>query len=47
MVAGYPAHIYALKYLPRPVLSLYAYGNPVNTVLLGTLLLAEPFGVKG
>jgi len=45
-LAGYPAYIYALKYLPVSVVSLYAYANPVIAVLLGTLLLAEPFGPR-
>jgi len=42
--AGYSAYIYALKYLPVSTVSLYAYVNPIIAVLLGTLLLAEPFG---
>jgi len=45
-LAGYTAYIYALKYLPVSVVSLYAYANPVIAVLLGTLLLAEPFGAR-
>ena len=45
-LAGYPAYIYALKYLPVSVVSLYAYANPVIAVLLGTVLLAEPFGPR-
>jgi len=45
-LAGYTAYIYALKYLPVSVVSLYAYANPVIAVLLGTLLLAEPFGPR-
>ena len=43
-LAGYSAYIYALKYLPVSVVSLYAYTNPVIAVLLGAALLAEPFG---
>ena len=44
--AGYTAYIYALKYLPVSVVSLYAYVNPVIAVLLGTVLPAEPFGPR-
>jgi len=45
-LAGYTAYIYALKYLPVSVVSLYAYANPVIAVLLGTALLTEPFGPR-
>jgi drug/metabolite transporter (DMT)-like permease len=43
-LVGYSAYVYALKYLPVSTVSLYAYVNPVIAVVLGTLLLAEPFG---
>jgi drug/metabolite transporter (DMT)-like permease len=43
-LAGYSAYVYALKYLPVSTVSLYAYINPVIAVLLGTVLLGEPFG---
>ncbi len=50
IVAGsliaYPAYIYALKHLPVSTVSLYAYVNPVIAVLLGALLLGEPFGAR-
>ncbi len=45
-LAGYPAYVYALKYLPVSTVSLYAYVNPVIAVLLGALLLGEPFGPR-
>jgi drug/metabolite transporter (DMT)-like permease len=45
-LVGYPAYIYALKYLPVSTVSLYAYVNPVIAVVLGSLLLGEPFGVR-
>ncbi len=45
-LVGYTAYVYALKYLPVSTVSLYAYVNPVIAVLLGTLLLAEPFGPR-
>jgi drug/metabolite transporter (DMT)-like permease len=41
---GYSAYLYALKHLPVSTVSLYAFVNPVIAVVLGTLLLAEPFG---
>jgi drug/metabolite transporter (DMT)-like permease len=41
---GYTAYVYALKHLPVSTVSLYAYINPVIAVVLGTLLLGEPFG---
>ena len=45
-IAAYTAYAYALKYLPVSTVSLYTYVNPVIAVVLGTLLLAEPFGVR-
>jgi drug/metabolite transporter (DMT)-like permease len=45
-LVAYPAYIYALKHLPVSTVSLYAYVNPVIAVLLGALLLGEPFGVR-
>jgi drug/metabolite transporter (DMT)-like permease len=43
---AFPAYIYALKHLPVATVSLYAYINPVIAVLLGALLLGEPFGLR-
>ena len=43
-LVGYSAYVYALKHLPVSTVSLYAYVNPVIAVVLGTLLLSEPFG---
>jgi drug/metabolite transporter (DMT)-like permease len=43
-LVGYPAYVYALKHLPVSTVSLYAYINPVIAVVLGSLLLGEPFG---
>jgi drug/metabolite transporter (DMT)-like permease len=43
---GYPAYVFALKHLPVSTVSLYAYINPVIAVVLGTLLLDEPFGLR-
>jgi drug/metabolite transporter (DMT)-like permease len=44
--AGYSAYIYALKHLPITTVMLYSYINPVIAVLLGTVVLSEPFGVR-
>ncbi len=43
-LVGYSAYVYALKHLPLSTVSLYAYVNPVIAVVLGTLVLGEPFG---
>jgi drug/metabolite transporter (DMT)-like permease len=45
-LVGYTAYVYALKYLPVSTVSLYAFVNPVIAVVLGTLMLGEPFGVR-
>jgi drug/metabolite transporter (DMT)-like permease len=45
-VIGYSAYVYALKYLPISTVSLYAYVNPIIAVVLGTVLLAEPFSLR-
>jgi drug/metabolite transporter (DMT)-like permease len=42
-LAGFSAYTYALKHLPVATVSLYAYVNPVIAVMLGTLILNEPF----
>ena len=44
-IAGFTAYAYALKHLSVATVSLYAYVNPVIAVLLGTLILKEPFKV--
>jgi drug/metabolite transporter (DMT)-like permease len=41
---GYTAYMYALKHLPVSTVSLYAFINPVIAVILGTMLMGEPFG---
>lgn len=43
---GFSAYFYALKYLPVSTVSLYAYVNPVIAVVLGTLVLGEPFSLR-
>lgn len=40
---GYVCYTYALKYLPISTVALYAYVNPVIAVILGSLVLSEPF----
>jgi drug/metabolite transporter (DMT)-like permease len=45
-VAGFSAYAYALKHLPVATVSLYAYVNPIIAVVLGTLVLQEPFNVR-
>jgi drug/metabolite transporter (DMT)-like permease len=42
-IGGFVAYLYALKHLPVSTVSLYAYINPVIAVLLGVLVLSEPF----
>ena len=43
---GFTAYVYALKHLPITTVSLYAYANPVIAVLLGVMLLDEPFNLR-
>jgi drug/metabolite transporter (DMT)-like permease len=43
---GYISYVYALKHLPVSTVSLYAYVNPVIAVILGRLLLDEPFSAR-
>jgi drug/metabolite transporter (DMT)-like permease len=43
---AYSAYLYAIRHLPLSTVSLYSYINPVIAVVLGSLLLAEPFGMR-
>jgi drug/metabolite transporter (DMT)-like permease len=45
-IGGFSAYAYALKHLPIATVSLYAYVNPIIAVILGTLILREPFNVR-
>jgi drug/metabolite transporter (DMT)-like permease len=45
-IGGFTAYAYALKHLPVATVSLYAYVNPVIAVILGTLILHEPFNAR-
>ena len=42
-IVAYSCFRYALQHLPIATLSLYVYVNTVIAVLLGTVLLREPF----
>ena len=42
-IGGFSAYAYALKHLPVATVSLYAYVNPIIAVVLGSLVLQEPF----
>ena len=44
--AAFTAYAYALKHLPVATVSLYAYVNPLIAVVLGMLVLQEPFTVR-
>ena len=43
---GFSAYAYALKHLPVATVSLYAYINPIIAVILGVLVLGEPFSAR-
>jgi drug/metabolite transporter (DMT)-like permease len=43
---GYVSYTYALKHLPISTVSLYAYVNPVIAVVLGAMILKEPFTAR-
>ena len=45
-ITGFAAYAYALKHLPVATVSLYAYVNPIIAVVLGTLVLREPFSAR-
>lgn len=43
---AYTAYVYAVSHLPISTVSLYAYVNPLIAVVLGSLLLGEPFSIR-
>jgi drug/metabolite transporter (DMT)-like permease len=43
---AYTAYVYAIGHLPMSTVSLYAYINPIIAVVLGALLLGEPFSIR-
>jgi drug/metabolite transporter (DMT)-like permease len=45
-IGGFVAYAYALKHLPMAFVSLYAYINPIIAVVLGIVLLGEPFNSR-
>ncbi len=45
-IVGYTCYVYALTHLPISLVSLYAYVNPIIAVILGALLLGEPFTLR-
>jgi drug/metabolite transporter (DMT)-like permease len=45
-ITGFVCYVYALKYLPVSTVSIYAYVNPLIAVILGAVLLHEPFGAR-
>lgn len=45
-IVAFSAYVYALKHLPIATVSLYSYVNPIIAVVLGTLLLSEPFSSR-
>jgi drug/metabolite transporter (DMT)-like permease len=45
-LGAFLAYSYALRHLPVSTVSLYAYINPIIAVVLGALVLNEPFGSR-
>jgi drug/metabolite transporter (DMT)-like permease len=43
---AYTAYVYAVQHLPISTVALYAYVNPLIAVVLGTVLLGEPFSMR-
>jgi len=45
-IGGFAAYTFALKHLPISFVSLYAYINPIIAVVLGKIVLDEPFNAR-
>ncbi len=45
-IVAFSAYVYALKHLPIATVSLSSYVNPLIAVVLGTVLLSEPFSIR-
>jgi drug/metabolite transporter (DMT)-like permease len=45
-VVAFAAYSYALRHMDVAIVSLYTYVNPVIAVILGALVLGEPFDVR-
>ncbi|MBV9925402.1 MAG: EamA family transporter [Acidobacteria bacterium] len=43
-IVAYSAYMYAIQKLPLPLVSTYAYVNPLVALVLGWLVLSEPLG---
>src|SRR5215217_4778510 len=43
-IVAYSAYMYAIQKLPLPLVSTYAYVNPLVALVLGWLILSEPLG---
>jgi drug/metabolite transporter (DMT)-like permease len=45
-VVAFAAYSYALRHMDIAIVSLYTYVNPVIAVVLGALILGEPFDLR-
>lgn len=45
-VIAFASYSYALRHMPIAIVSLYTYINPVIAVILGAVLLGEPFSLR-
>ena len=45
-IVAYSAYMYAIQKLPLPLVSTYAYINPIVALVLGWLVLSEPLGLR-
>ena len=45
-IVAYSAYMYAIQKLPLPLVSTYAYVNPIVALVLGRLVLSEPLGSR-
>jgi drug/metabolite transporter (DMT)-like permease len=45
-IVAYSSYLYTLKHLPVSTISLYSYINPIIAMVLGTVILSEPFGAR-
>ena len=45
-IVAYSSYLYTLRHLPVSTISLYAYINPIIAMILGTVILSEPFGTR-
>jgi drug/metabolite transporter (DMT)-like permease len=45
-IVAYSSYLYTLRHLPVSTISLYAYINPIIAMILGTIILSEPFGTR-